>query len=141
MSALKTRHSYRRIPLDDEVLKELKAWRLASPLIESDLAFPADKGGFYHQSTLGKRFAAVMAGCGFERPELAKFTWHSLRHCFISHALASGLPVIEVSRLAGHSSPVVTSNVYAHFLPDREEEVRTSLGTLYGATGSKVKQN
>lgn len=103
--------------------------------------FPADTGGFYHQSTLGKRFAAVTAGCGFERPELAKFTWHSLRHCFIGHALASGLPVIEVSRLAGQSSPVVTSNVYAHFLPDREEGVRTRLGTLSGATGAKAQRN
>ena len=83
--------------------------------------------------TLGKRFSAVMTSCGFERPELAGFTWHSLRHCFISHTLAAGLPLFEVSRLAGHSSPTVTGTIYAHFLPDRQDAVRTTLSTLYSA--------
>jgi integrase len=82
---------------------------------------------------LVKRFKALIKRCGFERPELAGFRWHDLRHCFVSHALAAGLPLFEVSRLAGHSSPTVTGTVYAHFLPDRDDAVRTALSTLYAA--------
>ena len=68
-----------------------------------------------------------MTSCGFERPELAGFTWHSLRHCFVSHALAAGLPLFEVSRLAGHSSPTVTGTIYAHFLPERQDNSLNAL--------------
>ncbi len=138
VSPLKTRHSARILPMDDELLRELRAWRLASPKVEADLVFPADKGGFYHQSTLGKRFAALMDSCAFERPELADFTWHAMRHCFVSHALSAGLSLFEVSRLAGHSSPTVTGTIYAHFLPDRADSVRTSLSTLYAPNVSRV---
>lgn len=130
---LKTRHSARIIPMDDELLRQLRTWRLASPKGDLDLVFPADTGGYYSPSVLVKRFQALLSRCGFERPELADFRWHDLRHCFVSHALAAGLPLFEVSRLAGHSSPTVTGTVYAHFLPDREDSVRTALSTLYAA--------
>jgi integrase len=130
---LKTRHSARIIPMDDELLRQLRAWRLAAPKGDLDLVFPADLGGYYSPSVLVKRFQAVRGGCGFERPELATFRWHDLRHCFVSHALAASLPMFEVSRLAGHSSPTVTGTIYSHFLPDREDSVRTTLSTLYTA--------
>jgi integrase len=80
---------------------------------------------------LVKRFKATVKRCGYERPELARFRWHDLRHTFISHALAAGLPLLEVSRVAGHFSPIVTATVYAHFLPDRAEPLRAALSAMY----------
>ena len=48
---------------------------------------------------------------------LAKRTFHTLRHSTISLMLAKGVPVPEVSALAGHSSPAVTMAIYAHAQP------------------------
>lgn len=75
--------------------------------------------------------AGLIARCGFERPELARFRSHDLRHTFASHALAGGMMLLDVSRLLGHSTPTVTATVYAHALPDREAERREQLSTLY----------
>lgn len=39
---------------------------------------------------------------------------HSLRHCWVSHVLAAGIPLAEVSKLAGHANVAITAEVYAH---------------------------
>ncbi len=38
---------------------------------------------------------------------------HQLRHAFVSHLLAEGVPIADVSELAGHSSLAMTG-IYAH---------------------------
>ena len=126
----KNQHSKRIIPMDDTLLPELRRWRLASPKVDGDIVFPADRGGYYCPSVLTKRFRALRDSCGFERPELSEFTWHDMRHNLVSHALAAGVPLLEVSRLAGHSSMHTTSTVYAHYLPDREDSLREALSKL-----------
>jgi integrase len=45
------------------------------------------------------------------------FIPHSLRHCFVSTALASGIPITEVSRWLGHRSIEVTHQIYGHLVP------------------------
>jgi len=88
----KLKHSAPVIPPDDQLVRELRAWRLA-----------VRKGD-------GRNFAGT-----------------TLRHCFVSHAMAAGLPLLDVSRLAGPSSPTVTETVDAHVLPDREDAVRAAV--------------
>jgi integrase len=45
---------------------------------------------------------------------------HALRHTHVSHLFASGVPLTEISRRLGHSSPHVTATIYAHMLPGRD---------------------
>ncbi|MFN8108542.1 MAG: tyrosine-type recombinase/integrase [Thermoleophilia bacterium] len=41
-------------------------------------------------------------------------TLHGLRHTMVSLALLAGVPLLVVSRMAGHADPTVTAKVYAH---------------------------
>ena len=47
---------------------------------------------------------------------------HTLRHTFGSHLVAAGFDVRTVADVLGHSSPVVTMQVYAHSFADRTRE-------------------
>ena len=42
------------------------------------------------------------------------YTPHSLRHAFVSHKLADGVPLQTVSRLVDHANVSITSIIYAH---------------------------
>lgn len=42
---------------------------------------------------------------------------HCFRHTRASHLIAAGLPIPEVSRILGHSTPAITMSIYAHALP------------------------
>ncbi|MBO1333628.1 site-specific integrase [Streptomyces sp. VRA16 Mangrove soil] len=46
------------------------------------------------------------------------YTAKSLRHYFVSMALAAGVPLFEVSRWLGHTSTKVTEQVYAHLVEE-----------------------
>jgi integrase len=52
---------------------------------------------------------------------LPKIKFHALRHTHASVLLASGLPVLMVSRRLGHSRASMTLDVYAHLLPDADK--------------------
>ena len=127
----KTRHSARVIPLDATPVRELKRWKLACPPTQGRLVFPSARGGYVPAAGCSRQLRSLLARCGLERPELAAFRWHDLRHTFASHALAGGMTLVDVSRLLGHSTPTVTATVYSHALPDRETERREQLDILY----------
>lgn len=52
---------------------------------------------------------------------------HRWRHTYASVQLGAGEDVISVSHWMGHASPVITLDVYAHFLPDDGQKGRTAL--------------
>jgi integrase len=47
--------------------------------------------------------------------------FHS-RHCHTSALIKDGIDVVSVGKRLGHSSPVITLNVYAHLFGDGSEE-------------------
>jgi site-specific recombinase XerD len=61
----------------------------------------------------------------FKRPKIPKpkgASLHLLRHSHGSHLLASGMELPAVSERLGHSSVMVTADVYSHMLNGRDEE-------------------
>src|SRR5205807_1446902 len=46
--------------------------------------------------------------------------FHALRHSYASLQLASGVNVLQLSRVLGHHSPAFTPSVYTHLLPGDE---------------------
>ena len=46
---------------------------------------------------------------------------HTLRHTHGSQLLAAGVPLTDVSKRLGHSSPHVTATIYAHSLPGHDD--------------------
>ena len=61
---------------------------------------------------------------------------HGFRHAHASILLASGTNPVVVSKRLGHSSPAVTLSVYAHALPQSDQEAAELVAHLIRKSGS-----
>lgn len=57
---------------------------------------------------------------------------HDLRHTAISHALAQGAPIADVSQWAGHASVAITLALYAHALPEANKRTTETVALALG---------
>lgn len=57
---------------------------------------------------------------------------YDLRHAFVTELLAEGVPLHEVSWLAGHASVHFTADVYGHRVKRRDQEARSALERALG---------
>lgn len=108
----KTRAGRRVIEIPEEIVPELRKWKLACPPSKMGLVFPTVDGRPLHRRTLhaeGLETALTAA-------KLRHFTVHSLRHFHASVLIQRGTPITEVAARLGHSSPAITMAVYSHFL-------------------------
>ena len=94
----------REIPINSEARKVLEAWKLNKK----------NENVFYNPQT-GKPFVDLKAGFALacEKAGISDVTWHTLRHTFASRLLNSGVDIVTVKELQGHSSISVTMR-YAH---------------------------
>ena len=69
---------------------------------------------------------------------------HDLRHYVATRLLASGIDVRTVAGRLGHRNPATTLNVYAHFVPEADEEAASALAgvlrTARRATDSQDRE-
>ncbi len=56
---------------------------------------------------------------------------HDLRHYVATRLLASGIDVRTVAGRLGHRNPATTLNVYAHFVPEADEEAASALADVF----------
>jgi len=93
-------------------------WKLACPPTAHDLVFPSERGTPLHRSTVLR--TVLYPAC--DRAETRRFNLKALRHYFGSSLILrdGGKKLARVADLMGHSSPVVTLKVYAHWLRDDE---------------------
>jgi integrase len=87
---------------DQERVKAGDAWQ------ENDLVFCTRLGTKLDAGNVRKQFRAVTKAAGLGEG----WTPQELRHTFVSLLSASGIPVEEIARLAGHSSTRTTEVVY-----------------------------
>jgi integrase len=124
--------STRTIPLPPELAAALKAWKLACPISDADLVFPTARGQTQHHANTLRGLASVFRKAGvLDRTSgKPKYALHAFRHFFASWCInpkARGgreLPPKEAQRLLGHSSVVMTLDIYGHLFPgggDRAE--------------------
>jgi integrase len=94
----------REIPFNSETRKVLEAWNLNK---KNDCVF-------YNPQT-GRPFVDLKTGFALacEKAEISDVTWHTLRHTFASRLVNSGVDIVTVKELLGHSSISVTMR-YAH---------------------------
>ena len=77
-------------------------------------------------NNLGQReYAALIKAASVRR-----IKFHGLRHTCATLLLQSGQPVHVVSERLGHSKVSMTMEVYAHVLPDMQQDAATKLGAL-----------
>ncbi len=65
------------------------------------------------------------------------YTVHTLRHCFATHLLESGVELIQIKELLGHTF-VQTTSIYLH-LSNSNQTVKSPLDTLPKKRGRKPK--
>jgi integrase len=124
----------RTVPLTPIVVNTLREWKLACPKSEAGLVFPSSGGLVEHHKNIVQRGLVptlIAAGVATEEERLdgepvkrAKYTGlHSLRHFYASWCInrrvdgGLELPAKVVQERLGHSSIVMTMDVYGHLFP------------------------
>jgi integrase len=120
----------RKVPLGPLVLNTLKEWQLACPKGPLGLVFPNGSGKLENHGNIVKRILCpVQVAAGVvDADGKAKYTGtHALRHFYASWCInrrADGgleLPMKAVQVRLGHSSIVMTSDVYGHLFPHGDD--------------------
>ncbi|HEX3426809.1 MAG TPA: site-specific integrase [Acidimicrobiales bacterium] len=76
----------------------------------------------WHPSSVSHRFLRVARAAGVETH------LHSLRHFSATTALDAGVPIVSVAHRLGHSRTSTTTDIYGHFVPDRDQAAAKALG-------------
>jgi integrase len=141
IGAPKSESSVRTIPLAPELAAALKVWKLACPKGEQDLVFPSSTGQIEHHANMLRSLLPVMIDAGVvDKHGDPKYALHAFRHFFASWCInpkARGgreLPAKVVQGLLGHSSIVMTLDVYGHLFPrgDDRAELAQAAAALLG---------
>ncbi|MEX2226199.1 MAG: site-specific integrase [Dehalococcoidia bacterium] len=133
----KTDRSRRTVPLTATAAEALRRHKVRQN--EERLAFPGTwqrpdhvfvgPGGSYIDGrSLRHVFEPILSSAGLPRLRL-----HDLRHAAISAMLAQGIAPTVVAELVGHSTPMLTLNVYGHTL---EGQGRGAVAILDAALAS-----
>ncbi|MBN1385192.1 MAG: tyrosine-type recombinase/integrase [Elusimicrobia bacterium] len=93
----------RNIPTHDNLFKLLHPIKK-----ENGLVFTNENKEKYTISSLEKQFERITKKAGIQ-----KCSPHSLRHTFASHLVMSGIDLVTVKELLGHST-ITTTMIYAH---------------------------
>jgi integrase len=147
----KSRAGTRTIPMPPELVSALKAWKLACPLDPKErrheLVFPSKKGETDHNSNLMRYLTPVMLAAGVVHRTIEvngeetietltpKYGMHSFRHFFASWCInpksrgGRELPAKVVQQYLGHSSIVITLDVYGHLFPDNSDHAELATAT------------
>jgi integrase len=131
----KTQGSTRRIDLSPMVLRELAAWKLKCGGREGDPVFQNEAGQPLNYSNMVQRYFLK----ALKDAEIPRVRFHDLRHSYASLLLSQGENIKYIQTQLGHSSPMVTLNVYSHLLKDSNQEAACRLENyIFETNGSKM---
>ncbi len=119
----------RTVPIPPLVVNTLKEWKLACPRGELGLAFPNGRGLIEsHANIVNRGLKPAMVAAGIAIDGKAKYTGlHALRHFYASWMInrkedgGLGLPLKVVQERLGHSSIVMSADVYGHLFPKSDD--------------------
>jgi integrase len=139
IGAPKSETSKRTVPVDSDVLlPALKEWKLACPKVEGDFVFPDREGKPVRQQILFRLIEDLQRKAGVVSKDGPKYGLHSFRHFFASWCINSRakggreLPPKDAQELLGHSSIMMTLDLYGHLFPRRDDpaELAKSVNAL-----------
>ncbi|MFE3626102.1 tyrosine-type recombinase/integrase [Streptomyces goshikiensis] len=64
--------------------------------------------------------------------------FHVLRHTYASVLVEAGESIVTLARWLGHSSPTITLDHYAHFMPEAGGKGRAAIDALLGTVPEYV---
>ena len=94
---------------------------------EHELIFCNEHGGYFNPGSVWYSFKKLLKVAG-----LPDVRFHDLRHGVATVLLAAKVDLKVVSELLGHSSVAITADIYAHVLPEMQQEVVKRMDDLYG---------
>jgi integrase len=114
----KTRKSRRTIALPRRCVAALRAWQvrqttgLAPAACKAVvLVFASTTGARLDKDTVLRAFRNIIGAAGLDP---RRWTPRELRHTFVSVLSDDGMPIEQISQLAGHSETATTETVYRH---------------------------
>lgn len=135
----------RTIPVPPELVSELKAWKLRSPISRLDLAFPSSTGTpLRHNNMLRRMFFPLQVRAGLGVPALdakghakvdeegqpvltGKYGFHTLRHAAASGWIESNIDLKRLQVWIGHENIRLTLDTYGHLLKDADKDAELAL--------------
>ena len=103
-----------------ELLRELQVQRRQDgvPCSPDDYLVLNPEGEPWHPNVLSAHLTDFVA-----QRHLPPITFHGLRHTFASMANSARVPMYQISRAMGHSSPSITQRIYTHLFDQTHGEV------------------
>jgi integrase len=108
---LKTKSSRRPLPLPDDLVRYLIAYKLRSEFSKDEDPVFASKTGkpLGHRNVTGRGFEPAAEHAGIEG-----VSFHDMRHAFASRCIARGMDAVRLAKRLGHKDATITLRVYAH---------------------------
>ena len=130
LAAPKTSASVRDVPMPAFVLDAITDHVDRFGLSPDDVLCRTGRAGLLRRDYFNKKiWKPAIKAAGLP----ADTTFHDLRHTFASTALASGVPISEVSRWLGHRSITTTVDLYGHLVPEASGRARDALDNAFKA--------
>ena len=122
----KTARAVRTIDLSQPVVDALKAHRIRAARIGPSVpVFLGPRSGERLQRwTVSHHFPRLLA-----RAKIPPMRVHDLRHAFATRAISRGASTRSVADILGHSRPSITTDVYAHAVPEDQREAVDFVGS------------
>jgi integrase len=119
----------RMVPLPAQVINTLREWKLTCPKGELGLVFPTGAGTIEnHANNINRLLDPTQVAAGVvDAKGNAKYGMHSFRHFYaswlINRRVDGGLelPLKTVQTRLGHSSVLMTSDIYGHLFPSTDD--------------------
>jgi integrase len=127
LTTLKTKNSKRQIPISDNVVKELlihkakqEEWkkRLGKAYEDNDLVICTEMGTMQDPRNILRVMRRLCKSSG-----VTAIRFHDIRHTHASILISSGVDIVKVSSRLGHANPKITLEIYAHLLPNIQDNV------------------
>lgn len=141
VTELKTKHSRRTLVMPQFVASSLErqrgqqdrelAGKWQHPDWPAGLVFRDTNGRPLAGDAVTKRFQRLLRDLGIPRRR-----FHDLRHTCATFLLMSGVEMKVIQQILGHSTIAVTSDIYAHVLPQMQEAALAHMGSLLTAQSS-----
>lgn len=124
----KTKTSTRKVELNSTAIwaiNELKRRDEIMGVPDGEFFFRSQEGNHFCNRSLEDTMKRIC-----KRAEIPYYGLHALRHTFASNCFRMDVPIEVVSKLLGHSSVLVTQNVYVHILPEQRRDAVDRLDAL-----------
>lgn len=122
---LKTKNSYRTLPLADGTVAVLKGQKKKAG--NSPWVFPSPTGGPISPDSVLHMLHRVL-----DRAGLPHIRFHDLRHTFATLALQNGVDIKTVSGMLGHYSAGFTLDTYAHVTTQAQRQAANTIANALG---------